>query len=70
MQPTHRPFDAVLTDNDRRLLEEALRRAQALRPLHHAERQAVQSALIGALDRGRRDLFSLQRAARIALDLR
>lgn len=70
MQPTHPPFDAALTDNDRRLLEEALRRAQALRPLHHAERQAVQSALIGALDRGRRDLFSLQRAARIALDLR
>lgn len=70
MQPSETPFDAALTDNDRRLLEEALRRAQALRPMHGAEREAVQSALLGALDRGRRDLFSLVRAARTALDLR
>lgn len=63
MQPTDRPSDAALTPNDRRLLEEALRRAQALRPLHGAEREAVHSALVGALDRGRRDLFSLVRGA-------
>lgn len=70
MQPFERPPDPALNDNDRRLLEEALRRAQALRPLHHGEREAVQAALLGALDRGRRDLFSLVRAARLALDLR
>ena len=70
MQPTDRPSDAGLTDNDRRLLEEAFRRTQALRPLHHAECEAVQSALLGALGRGRRDLFSLERAARLAIDMR
>ena len=59
---------ADLSANDARLVEEALRRLQARAPRAIPSHEALVGVLVDQDRRGRRDMFSLVRAGRRALD--
>ena len=54
--------------NDIRLVEEAIRRVCKMVPGADRHVEKLRDILLGELNRGRRDMFSLVRAARKAVD--